>query len=46
VVVVVNLQPAKLFGVESQAMILAADMAGKAVLLRPEVSVEPGTKVR
>jgi methionyl-tRNA synthetase len=46
VVVVVNLQPAKLFGVESQAMILAADVNGKAVLLRPEVSVEPGTKVR
>jgi methionyl-tRNA synthetase len=46
VVVVANLLPAKLFGIESQAMLLAADVAGKAVLLRPDETVEIGTKVR
>ncbi|MDD2755831.1 MAG: methionine--tRNA ligase, partial [Methanothrix sp.] len=35
VVVLTNLKPTKLFGVESQAMLLAADAAGKAVLLQP-----------
>jgi len=46
VVVLTNLKPAKLFGIESQAMLLAADVAGKAVLLRPGEDVEVGTKVR
>ncbi len=46
VVVLANLEPAKLFGVESQAMLLAADAAGKAVLLKPQERVETGTKVR
>ena len=35
VVVLANLEPAKLFGIESQAMLLAADIGGKPVLLRP-----------
>ncbi len=46
VVVLANLKPAKLFGIESQAMLLAADAGDKAVLLRPRVAVETGTKVR
>jgi len=46
VVMVANLEKAKLFGVESQGMLLAADIKGKAVLLRPQERVEPGTKVR
>ncbi len=46
VVVLVNLKPAKLFGIESQAMLLAADVEGRAVLLRPREAVETGTKVR
>jgi len=46
VVVLVNLKPAKLFGIESQAMLLAADQAGVAVLLRPGQPVETGTRVR
>jgi methionyl-tRNA synthetase len=46
VVVLANLEPAKLFGVESQAMLLAADTGGKAVLLGPHEKVELGTKVR
>jgi methionyl-tRNA synthetase len=45
-VVVANLEKALLFGVESQAMLLAADIGGKALLLRPQERVEPGTKVR
>ena len=36
----------KLFGVESQAMLLAADIDGKAVLLRPREDVELGTKIK
>ncbi len=46
VVVLTNLKPAKLFGIESQAMLLAADIAGKAVLLQPRMPVDIGTKVR
>ena len=46
VVVLVNLKPAKLFGIESQAMLLAADVAGAAVLLRPDGPVQTGSKVR
>jgi methionyl-tRNA synthetase len=44
VVVVVNLQPATIFGIESNGMILAA--GDEASLLRPEKEVEPGTKIR
>lgn len=46
VVVLANLEPAKLFGVESQAMLLAADVEGKAVLLGPQEKVETGTKIK
>jgi methionyl-tRNA synthetase len=46
VVVLTNLKPTKLFGVDSQAMLLAADVEGKAVLLQPRESVKIGTKVR
>ena len=46
VVVLANLKPARLFGIESQAMLLAADVAGAAVLLRPDTPVETGAKVR
>jgi methionyl-tRNA synthetase len=44
VVVLTNLVPAKIFGVESDGMILAAGDA--ASLLTPEKPVEPGTKIR
>jgi methionyl-tRNA synthetase len=43
VVVVTNLAPVKIFGIESNGMILAAGDA--ASLLVPEKPVEPGTKV-
>ena len=47
VVLLVNLKPAKLMGVESQGMVLAAeDAEGKSVLLQPEREVPPGSKVR
>ena len=44
VVVLTNLAPAKIFGVESNGMILAAGDA--ASLLMPLKPVEPGTKIR
>lgn len=46
VVVVTNLQPAKLMGVESQGMVLAASVDGKPVLLRPDSAVPNGTAIR
>ena len=46
VVVVANLKPAKLMGIESNGMVLAASEDGKPVLLHPERDVPPGTTVR
>ncbi len=46
VVVLANLQPATLRGVVSEGMLLAVDVAGKAILLSPEQSVLDGTTVR
>ena len=45
VVVMANMKPAKLFGVESRGMVLAGDVEG-AVLLQPEKKVKEGTRVR
>ena len=44
VIVLVNLKTAKIFGIESKGMILAA--GDNASLLVPETHVEPGTKIR
>jgi methionyl-tRNA synthetase len=44
VVVVTNLAPAKIFGIESNGMILAA--GDEASLLVPLKTVDPGTKIR
>ncbi|MFQ5527032.1 MAG: methionine--tRNA ligase [Thermoanaerobaculia bacterium] len=46
VVIVANLQPAKLMGVESQGMVLAASVDGKPVLLHPGSDVPSGTPVK
>ena len=46
IVVVANLKPAKLMGVESDGMLLAAEADGKPVLLRPEAEVPLGTRVK
>ena len=44
--ILVNLEPRKLRGVESQGMILAVDVDGKPVLLLPDKEVPPGSVVR
>ena len=46
VVLVANLKPAKLMGVESFGMVLAASLEGKAVLCTFDADVPPGTKVK
>jgi methionyl-tRNA synthetase len=46
VVVVTNLKPAKLMGVESNGMVLAGSVDGKAVLCTFDSEVAPGTKVK
>ena len=45
IVVVANLEPKKIMGIESQGMLLAANVNGKPVILIPEKEVPPGTKV-
>jgi methionine--tRNA ligase beta chain len=44
--ILVNLEPRKLRGIESQGMILAVDVDGKPVLLLPDNEVPPGSVVR
>ncbi len=46
VVIVANLEPARLMGVESNGMVLAASIDGRPSLLAVDPSVPPGTKVR
>jgi methionyl-tRNA synthetase len=46
IVIVANLQPAKLMGIESQGMVLAASIDGEPSLLSVDAGVPPGTKVR
>ncbi len=46
VALLANLKPAKIRGVESNGMLLAADIEGRAVLLSPEADVPAGSKVR
>ena len=46
IVVVANLQPAKLMGVESRGMLLAASIDGAPYLLSADDEVPPGTGVR
>ena len=45
-VIVANLEPKEIFGMESRGMLLAADDDGKPVLLKPDKEVSPGTKVK
>ncbi len=44
IIVVANLEPKEIFGLESQGMLLAAD-SDQPVLLKPDQEVEPGTKI-
>ena len=46
VVVVANLEPKKMAGVESNAMLLAADLDDKPFWLSVDSSVPPGTKIK
>ena len=46
IVLVANLAPRAVRGVESQGMLLAADLNGTAVLLNPDKEVSPGAPVR
>jgi methionine--tRNA ligase beta chain len=45
IVVMTNLQAKKIMGIESQGMLLAADVDGEPVILIPEKEVPPGTIV-
>ena len=44
--ILVNLEPRKLRGIESQGMILAADVGGKPIMLIPHREGPPGSAVR
>lgn len=46
VIIVANLEPRTIAGIESQGMLLAADENGNCVLLQPDKDVIAGTKVR
>ena len=47
IVIVFNLKPAKLMGIESNGMVLAAsEEGGKPILLSLDQTVAPGTRVR
>jgi len=46
IVVVANLEPRVIKGIESQGMLLAASCEEKLVLLTPEKEIPPGSKVR
>jgi tRNA-binding protein len=45
IVVVANLETAKLRGLDSQGMLLAASDEGRVIILAPEKSVQAGAKV-
>jgi len=45
IAVLTNIKPAKMFGVESQVMILAAEDEKTVSILRPDKPVKPGSKV-
>lgn len=50
IIVCTNLKPRKMMGIESQGMLLAADVDGKAVLLKPDEKlqgkIKPGAKIQ
>jgi len=46
VIVVANLEPKKMAGVESNAMLLAADINDKPFWLTVSSEVPPGTKIK
>ena len=45
-VLLVNLEPKKVMGVQSQGMILAADVGGRPYVIFVDPSIPPGSKIR
>lgn len=46
IIVLANLEPKKLMGLESQGMLLAADVDGRPVLLKPDEDVPSGAVIK
>lgn len=46
IVVVANLKPARIRGVESNGMLLAADLGGRPIIATFDEEIPPGTRVR
>jgi methionyl-tRNA synthetase len=46
IVIVANLKPARIRGVESEGMLLAADLDGRPIVATFDEDVAPGTRVR
>ena len=46
IVLLANLEPATIRGVESNGMLLAADVDGRAIILQPDQDVPAGSKIR
>ncbi|MDO8495237.1 MAG: methionine--tRNA ligase subunit beta [bacterium] len=46
IIIVANLEPRSLMGLESQGMLLAADSPDGPVLLQPDKEVEPGSTIK
>jgi len=46
IIIVANLEPRQLMGLESNGMLLAADSANGPVILMPEKEVEPGILIK
>lgn len=44
--ILMNIEPRKFQGYESQGMIIAADVSGCPILLHPEKEIPPGSKVK
>jgi len=44
--ILMNLEPRKIRGIESQGMVLAIDVGGKAVIMHPDREVPPGSTIR
>jgi len=45
IVVVANLETKKMMGLESQGMLLAANLNGEPILLKPDKKIPSGTKI-
>ena len=44
--ILTNLEPRKFQGLESQGMIIAADVGGRPILLHPEGNIPAGSRVK